>query len=90
MEKKANKDKKSRFGFGINDCPIWLFKTLDAQAKSFYNDQYWVVLADWCRKAEAYDRWMEGDSFPQGIASEEDVKKDDDEIEMPKVKTFGK
>ena len=49
------KKKNSGFGFGVNDCPLWLFKQLDYEAKSQFNDQYWVVLLNWFRKAQAYD-----------------------------------
>lgn len=33
-------------GFGVNGCPIWVFKGIAEPAKERYNDTYWVRLAE--------------------------------------------
>lgn len=57
--KKEGKEYKPRrpgtWGFAIGDCPLWLFKKVDAMAKAKFNNMYWVALLDLVRKAEAYD-----------------------------------
>lgn len=81
----ADKKKNGQFGFGVNNCPIWLFKSMDAESKSYHNDQYWVTLSEWYRKALAYDRWMEGHTAIPVIPEEKTQENDEREI-----KTLGR
>lgn len=69
----------NRFGFGINDCPLWLFKRIDKEAKALYNDYYWVVLVEWLRKADAYDSMTEA---PQPMIQEEEEKEESKTISV--------
>ena len=66
----VEKRKRDGFGFGINDCPLWLFKVFDGEAKSQYNNQYWVVLLNWYRKSQAYDVFIR----EQGVENVESLK----------------
>ena len=70
----VEKEKKN-FGFGINNCPLWLFKTLDKEAKERYNDQYWVVLLTWYQKAKAYDLLSVPEDVTEEYVSENPEKK---------------
>ena len=77
----VEREKKKRqggFGFSINDCPLWLFKELDWEAKMQYNNQYWTVLLDWHRKAQAFDLLCEGKPNVQV----ESVKNESSEVKL--------
>ena len=53
------KKTKNKIGFGVNDCPLWLYKEFIDNVESKYNNVYWTKLMDIMCKAEAYDMFME-------------------------------
>lgn len=71
---------RSEFGFGVNNCPLWLFKKFSEDAKARYNDVYWVRLLDLERKAEAYDLFVQaGIIVMPEQEQQKSVEKDDTE-----------
>ena len=64
MLEKSKPKNNVRFGFGINDCPLWLIKEFKSDIETRYNNVYWTKLLDIMRKAQAYDYLMAGE-FPE-------------------------
>ena len=77
---------KTKLGFGINDCPLWLVKAFTEEAKDRFNNQYWVMLNDLYTKAKAFEAFVNfGIIQPQMV--EPEIEKD--EKDEPVVKTMG-
>lgn len=85
-----NDRQKRSVGFGVNDCPLWLYKELTYQAKALYNNQYWSVILDWYRKAESYDMLVQQGMIVQDDPGSSHSYADEIENEKPVVKTMGK
>ena len=84
-ERKYKRDKpkdNSLFGFGIGDCPIWIYRWFDSDVKELYQNKYWIKLLDLLRKAEAYEMLVQGQVFEQPVeegSQEKEIEKEDDE-----------
>lgn len=76
-------EKKISVGFGINDCPVWLYRWFTQDVKSHYNDVYWTKLLDVMRKAEAYDQLSMLGLVPQ----QQEEKKENEDVKE-EVTTF--
>lgn len=80
--------KPGTWGFGIGDCPIWLFRKFDELSKAKHRNQYWVTLMELIQKAEAYDMAAMGgvvDMGPQDDGSEsvEETKEEKKDTAVP-------
>jgi len=55
MVEKEKKQASIKVSFGINDCPVRLYKEFTTLAKNYYNDMYWVALQELMTKVAAYE-----------------------------------
>lgn len=78
--KRGVKPSKVSVGFGINECPLWLYKAFTSDIHK-YNNTSWIKLMDVMRKAEMYDYIViEGNSEPYPVDEEEDIDKPTDKF----------
>ena len=90
-ERKFKREKPlphSTFGFGIGDCPIWLYRQFDSDVKEKYQNKYWIKLMDVMRKAECYDAFIKGGI----ITPQQPIQQEKEEVqeEEQQIKTIGR
>jgi hypothetical protein len=85
VEIKSKFRPKNTVGFGVNDIPIWFYKELETVCKERFNDQRWVMLLDFYRKAQAYELVLGGIAPP----TKEEYKQEDDTKKPVEIITMG-
>ena len=84
-DRRDERKKGCLFGFGIGDCPVWLYQKFDALAKKKYSNVYWVTLAEIMTKAEAYDAFIASGAIEEGIVEDDEPEAEElPQAEVPK------
>jgi len=96
-EKELKRNSKGvDFGFGINNCPLHLYKAFVKDIKTRHNDTYWSRLQELLIKEECYDNFIRYGLIPVEQQEDEDdlidqlsKKEEDKEEQGSSVMTMG-
>ena len=81
---------KSTMGFSVSGAPLWLFKALVTESKTWYNNVYWPTIVGWYRRAKAYDDLVMNHLVPPTMEEPELPKEEEQEKKKPRIKTLGR
>lgn len=86
FEKMVDKEKKNKLGFGVNDCPIAVYKQFKSGCVDRCGDVHWVRIKELLDIEESYVTLSRAVYGEQEVAYEqnESIKEDDVQREEPK------